>query len=59
MELLAHLLERTLHITADDLYFVLVSVLRLSAAPYFRSVYITNIVINSFLFVSILLPFLH
>ena len=38
VELLAHLLDRTLHITADDLYFVLVSVLRVSAAPYFRSV---------------------
>ena len=36
VELLSYLFERTLNINAADIYFVMVSVLKLAAEPYFR-----------------------
>lgn len=36
IELLCYLFDRTLHVNAKDLYFVLISILRSSAAPYFK-----------------------
>jgi gamma-tubulin complex component 6 len=36
VQLICYLLDRTQHINAKDLYFVLVSVLRVSAEPYFH-----------------------
>ena len=36
VQLLCHLFDRTLHINSNDLYFVLVSVLRRASEPYFR-----------------------
>ena len=36
IQLLSYLFDRTMHINTRDLYFVLVSILRLSAEPYFR-----------------------
>ena len=36
IQLLSYLFDRTMHINTRELYFVLVSILRLSAEPYFR-----------------------
>jgi len=36
VRLLAYLLERALHVQAEDLYYVVLAIVRRSAAPYFR-----------------------